>query len=132
MTSCGSVLLKIHNEGPCEIIYLLSGSYCGITLTSVSKSTSCSSAISSNGAFEPIQVAPAVESTAKIHCPALRKLAGYEEILKVEKEPLLACFPISFNNEEVVSLKISIVPSLCEYGASSCFSIDISILSVDL
>ena len=45
-------------------------------MTSISKSTSLSSLMSISGALGPIQVAPAVESTAKMHCPAFRKLAG--------------------------------------------------------
>ena len=32
--------------------------------------------MSTSGASLPIQVAPAVESTAKMHWPALRKFAG--------------------------------------------------------
>ena len=48
----------------------------GISITSISKSTKASSAISTRGASLPIQVAPAVESMAKTHWPAFRKLAG--------------------------------------------------------
>ena len=75
-TSCGSSLLKMHMEGPWEIMRGFSVSNCGTVMTTVSNSTREFSGISSSGALEPIQVAPAVESTAKMHWPALRKLAG--------------------------------------------------------
>ena len=48
----------------------------GIGMTTVSNFASLSSLMSISGASQPIHVAPAVESIAKIHCPALRKFAG--------------------------------------------------------
>ena len=60
--------------------------------------------MSTSGASLPIQVEPAVESTAKMHCPAFKKLAGYPEILKVENAPDLVCWATVFRIPRVVSL----------------------------
>ena len=75
-TSWGSRLLNTQTEGPWEIICGCPGSNWGMGMTTVSNSTNLSGLMSESGAKEPIQVAPAVESTAKTHWPALRKLAG--------------------------------------------------------
>ena len=75
-TSWESSLLKIQMEGPWEIIWGFSGSNWGMGMATVSKSTKASGLMSESGALAPIQVEPAVESMAKIHWPALRKLAG--------------------------------------------------------
>ena len=69
--SLGACLHAICGVGAVKI-----ASLAAISMTTVSNCTSLSSLISSKGASEPIQVAPAVESTAKMHWPALRKLAG--------------------------------------------------------
>ena len=57
----------MQTDGPCEIIFGFPVSYCGTARTAVSNSTALSGAISESGAFIPIQVAPAVESIAKMH-----------------------------------------------------------------
>lgn len=70
------LLLKIHKEGPWDIILGCFGSNWGIFITTVSNSTTLSSLMSSSGALVPIHVAPAVESMAKIHWPAFKRFAG--------------------------------------------------------
>ena len=76
MTSCGSSLLKTQMDGPWEIIFGLFVSYCGIAMTLQLNGTTFSPWMSRFGASEPIQVAPAVESIAKMHWPAFRKFPG--------------------------------------------------------
>ena len=75
-TSWGSSLLKMQTDGPWLIIRGCSGSNWGTGRTAVSKETISEGSMSTSGASVPIQVEPAVESTANRHWPAFRKLAG--------------------------------------------------------